>query len=88
MIEKNTSAQVCQDETVYKHDYLVTVTHTMGGPAILKETVSAGSKAHAAMQVGMLLLAMLLMEGENPEDIPMTMHNIKDHMIVDVQLIV
>lgn len=84
MSDKNASAEVCQDAAVTKHDYQVTITHTMGG-TILRESVQAGSQAHAALQVGMVLLAQLMLDGGSDE---VSMHNILDHVIVDVQLIV
>lgn len=84
MPEKSVSAEMCQDVSVTKHDYRVTVSHTMGS-TILESTYQAGSKAHAALLMGIELITTLLMEGAGDE---VSMHNIADHLIVDVQLVV
>jgi hypothetical protein len=84
MFESNTSAQVCNDATVYKHDYRVRITHTMGN-TVMDKTLPAGSKAHAALMVGMELITQLLIEGAGDE---VSMHNIQDHLVVDVELAV
>ena len=85
MSDKNTSAEACQHATVYKHEYRVTVTHTMGN-TVLDETVQAGSQAHAALMVGMKLAGQIMMDPyADPE---VTKHNVNDHLTVSVQLIV
>jgi hypothetical protein len=80
--EPNTSAQTCQDASVYKHDYRVRITHTMGN-LVMDKTLPAGSKAHAALMVGMELITQLLIEGAGDE---VSMHNIQDHLVVDVEM--
>jgi len=80
----NTSVQACQDGSVYKHDYRVRITHTVG-TTVMDKTLPAGSKAHAALMVGMELITQLLIEGAGDE---VSMHNIQDHLTVDVELIV
>lgn len=80
----NTSEEACEHAAVTKHEHRVIVTHTMG-PTVMNEVVLAGSKAHAAFQVGMILLAQLMQDGQ---DMEISMHNVLDHLVVDVELIV
>jgi hypothetical protein len=82
--EPNTSVQECQDASVYKHDYRVRITHTMGN-LVMDKILPAGSKAHAALMVGMELITELLIEGAGDE---ISIHNIEDHLVVDVELLV
>lgn len=82
MFEKNISAEVCNDMSVTKHTYRVRATHTMG-PQVLDELIQAGSKAHAALLIGIKLITTLLEEGGADE---ISMHNIADHLTVDVEL--
>lgn len=79
---KNTSAEACEHASVTKHTYRVRATHTMGG-AVMDELIQAGSKAHAALLIGIKLITMLLTEGGADE---ISMHNIADHLAVDVEL--
>lgn len=72
----------CQDATVTKHTYRVRVTHTMG-QTVMDELIQAGSKAHAALLVGIKLITELLEDGRGNA---VSMHNIADHLTVDVEL--
>lgn len=85
MSAKNTDVQVCTDASVTKHNYHVTINHTMGH--VVKElTIIAGSKAHAALLAGIDLITEVL---ENGQYVPgVTMHNITDHLTLDVELLV
>lgn len=79
----NTSIEACQHAAVDKRDYHVTVRHTMSGDIVMEATFEAGSRNHAALMMGMELLSAILLEGGMGED---DLHNIEDHVIVDVQL--
>lgn len=85
---QNVSAEECQDSTVYKHNYRVRVSHTLLGKAAVDQVVSAGSRAHAALIVGTGLIAELLLRINDPDEMSTAMHNICDHMTVDVELTV
>jgi len=83
MFENNTSVEACQDASVTKHVYRVTINHTMGH--VVKELmIGAGSKAHAALLAGIDLITEVLDEGRYVEGV--TVHNIMDHLTVDVEL--
>lgn len=82
MFGTNTGFEECQDASVTKHTYRVQLTHTMG-PRVMDELIQAGSKAHAALLVGIKLITMLLEEGAGDA---VSMHNIADHLTVDVEL--
>lgn len=82
MFRTVTGSEECQHAAVTKHTYRVRVTHTMG-PVVLDELIQAGSKAHAALLVGIKLITQLLDEGAGDAT---SMHNIADHLTVDVEL--
>jgi hypothetical protein len=84
MFNEVTPAEVCNDASVTKHTYRVQLTHTMG-PRVMDEQILAGSKAHAALLIGIKLITELLVEGAGDE---ISMHNIADHLVVDVELLV
>lgn len=77
-----TGSEECQHAAVTKHTYRVQMTHTMG-PKVMDEMIQAGSKAHAALLIGIKLITELLEEGAADAT---SMHNIADHMVVDVEL--
>ena len=77
-----TGSEECQHAAVTKHTYRVQMTHTMG-PKVMDEMILAGSKAHAALLIGIKLITELLEEGAADAT---SMHNIADHMVVDVEL--
>lgn len=77
-----TGSEECQHAAVTKHTYRVQLTHTMG-PRVMDELIQAGSKAHAALLVGIKLITELIEEGAGDAT---SMHNIADHLTVDVEL--
>lgn len=79
----NTSAEACEHAAVTKHNYRVTLSHTMGGGQT--DEFEAGSKAHAALMAGIKLLATIL--ERDPFGVDVALHNIEDHVNVDVELI-
>lgn len=85
---QNNELPVCGDIAVDKHKYLVSVSFTDEGGVFFEEEVEAGSTAHAAALVGMLLYAknsMWIMTDENA--FANFAHNMGEHIIVDVKLI-
>jgi hypothetical protein len=53
------------------------------GQTVMDELIQAGSKAHAALLVGIKLITELLEDGRGNA---VSMHNIADHLTVDVEL--
>ena len=85
---QNNQLPVCGDIAVDKHKYHVSVSFTDDGGVFFEEIVDAGSSAHAAALVGMLLYAknsLHIMTDENA--FANFAHNMGEHIIVDVQLI-
>ncbi len=80
---ENSSVAACQDATVTKHVYNVRIASTMGEESVNRE-IPAGSKAHAALLAGSILILELLDAGEINGS---AMHNIMDHFVVDVELV-
>lgn len=85
---QNNQLPICGDITVDKHQYHVIVTWVDNGGTVIEEIVEAGSVAHAAMLVGMLLYAknsIAIMT--DAEAFTNFAHNMGEHVIVDVKLI-
>lgn len=83
---------ICGDIAVDKHQYQVTVKFTDGGGIVAEEIIEAGSSAHAAALVGMLVYAKnapYFTPNMDPigEHFANFAHNMGEHVIVDVQLI-
>lgn len=79
---------ICGDIAVDKHQYHVHVTWVDNGSTVLEEVVEAGSVAHAAMLVGMLLYAknsIAIMT--DAEAFANFAHNMGEHVNVNVKLI-
>lgn len=79
---------ICGDIAVDKHQYHVIVSFVDDGSTCADEIIEAGSVAHAAALVGMLLYAknsIAIMTDE--EAFANFAHNMGEHIIVDVQLI-
>lgn len=79
---------ICGDIAVDKHKYHVNVSFVDDGSTCADEIIEAGSVAHAAALVGMLIyaknsVALLMDEGAFQN----FAHNMGEHVIVDVQLI-
>jgi hypothetical protein len=80
---------ICGDIAVDKHQYAVKVSFTDNGSTVAEEIIEAGSVAHAAALVGMLIYAknapyLLDTSGDAFQNFA---HNMGEHVIVDVQLI-
>lgn len=79
---------ICGDIAVDKHEYHVKVSWMDSGSTVIEEIVEAGSVAHAAMLVGMLVFAKnALAIMTDPDAFANFAHNMGEHVIVDVQLI-
>ena len=83
---------ICGDIAVDKHQYHVLATFTDDGGTCAEEIIEAGSAAHAAMLVGIIIYmkhALLFTVNEDPfgEAFANFAHNMGEHVIVDVQLI-
>lgn len=78
----------CGDIAVDKHNYHVTVSFVDDGSICANEIIEAGSVAHAAALVGMLLYAKNAVAIMVDESAFQTFaHNMGEHVIVDVKLI-
>lgn len=87
-MQENNQLPICGDIAVDKHQYHVHMTWADNGGTVIEETVEAGSVAHAAMLVGMLVYAKnSLAIMTNEEAFANFAHNMGEHVIVDVQLI-
>lgn len=85
---QNNQLPACGDIAVDKHQYHVIVSFVDDGSTCADEIIEAGSVAHAAALVGMLLYAknyLYIMTDENA--FANFAHNMGEHIIVDVQLI-
>lgn len=85
---QNNQLPVCGDIAVDKHQYTVRVSWVDDGTTVIEEIVEAGSVAHAAALVGMLIYARnsvaLMMDEDASQNFA---HNMGEHIVVDVQLI-
>lgn len=83
---------ICSDIAVDKHQYHVLATFTDDGGTCAEEIIEAGSAAHAAMLVGILIYlkhdVYFTLEGDPfGKAFANFAHNMGEHIIVDVQLI-
>jgi hypothetical protein len=84
---QNNQLPICGDIAVDKHQYVVKVSLTGNGGIIAEEIIEAGSVAHAAALVGMMIYAknapyLVDTYSEASENFA---HNMGEHVIVDVQ---
>lgn len=87
-MQENNELPICGDIAVDKHQYHVHVTWVDSGGTVLEEVVEAGSVAHAAALVGMLLYAknsIAIMT--DAEAFANFAHNMGEHVNVNVKLI-
>jgi hypothetical protein len=79
---------ICGDIAVDKHQYAVRVSWVGDGTTVIEEIIEAGSVAHAAALVGMLIYAKNSVALMTNEDAFQNFaHNMGEHIVVDVQLI-
>lgn len=87
-MQENNQLPICGDIAVDKHQYHVHMTWADNGGTVIEEIVEAGSVAHAAMLVGMLVYAKnavaIMIDQEAFTNFT---HNMGEHVIVDVKLI-
>lgn len=85
-METQSHEEMHEATLIEKHKHRVSIKLT-NGVEVATYTVEAGSKSHAALIVGIDLLASLLEKNYTPEQMTIAMHNILDHFVVDVELI-